>query len=76
MLNETLTVCYHCWLTLLHFYSFLGLMPAYMEKDGVLCTKFVCFYKREAGSTLPATQATVVLLDPEYGNVKAVSKHA
>ncbi|KAI3364967.1 hypothetical protein L3Q82_001134 [Scortum barcoo] len=53
-------------------HGFLGLMPAYMEKDGVLCAKFVCFYNREASSTLPATQATVVLLDPEYGNVKAV----
>ncbi|XP_069012044.1 ketimine reductase mu-crystallin [Embiotoca jacksoni] len=52
--------------------GFLGLMPTYMENDGVLSTKFVCFYKREAGSTLPAVQATVVLLDPEYGNVKAV----
>ncbi|MEQ2162209.1 hypothetical protein GOODEAATRI_017471 [Goodea atripinnis] len=54
--------------------GFLGLMPTYMENDGVLCTKFVCFYKREEGSTLPAVQATVVLLDPEYGNVKAVSQ--
>ncbi|XP_023805338.1 ketimine reductase mu-crystallin isoform X1 [Oryzias latipes] len=53
--------------------GFMGLMPTYMEKDGVLSTKFVCFYKREEGSTLPAVQATVVLLDPEYGNVKAVS---
>nr|XP_020471549.1 ketimine reductase mu-crystallin [Monopterus albus] len=52
--------------------GFLALMPAYMENDGVLCTKLVCFYKREDGSTLPAVQATVVLLDPEYGNVKAV----
>ncbi|XP_042253141.1 ketimine reductase mu-crystallin [Thunnus albacares] len=52
--------------------GFLGVMPTYMENDGVLCSKFVCFYKREDGSTLPATQATVVLLDPEYGNVKAV----
>ncbi|XP_035518136.1 ketimine reductase mu-crystallin [Morone saxatilis] len=52
--------------------GFLGVMPTYMENDGVLCTKFVCFYKREDGSTLPATKATVMLLDPEYGNVKAV----
>ncbi|XP_044034875.1 ketimine reductase mu-crystallin [Siniperca chuatsi] len=52
--------------------GFLGLMPTYMENDGVLCTKLLCFYKRADGSTLPATQATVVLLDPEYGNVKAV----
>ncbi|XP_074518823.1 ketimine reductase mu-crystallin [Halichoeres trimaculatus] len=53
-------------------HGFLGLMPTYMETDGVLSTKFVCFYKREDGSNLPSTQATVVLLDPEYGNVKAV----
>lgn len=53
-------------------HGFMGLMPTYMENDGLLCTKFVCFYKREDGSTLPSTQATVVLLDPEYGNVKAV----
>ncbi|XP_049419923.1 ketimine reductase mu-crystallin [Epinephelus fuscoguttatus] len=52
--------------------GFLGLMPTYMQNDGVLCTKLVCFYNREEGSTLPATQAAVVLLDPEYGNVKAV----
>lgn len=48
-------------------------MPAYMENDGILATKFVCFYKREAGSALPAVSATVVLLDPECGDVKAVS---
>ncbi|XP_031147125.1 ketimine reductase mu-crystallin [Sander lucioperca] len=59
-------------LTLQKHHGFLGLMPTYMENDGVLCTKFVCFYKREDGSSLPATQATLVLLDPEYGNVKAV----
>ncbi|KAL6095265.1 crym [Pungitius sinensis] len=53
-------------------HGFLGSMPTYMENDGVLCTKLVCFYQREAGSTLPATQATVILLDPECGNVKAV----
>ncbi|TNN24182.1 Ketimine reductase mu-crystallin [Liparis tanakae] len=54
-------------------HGFLGSMPSYMEKDGVLCTKLVCFYNREEGSTLPAAQATVMLLDPEFGNVKAVS---
>ncbi|XP_034716566.1 ketimine reductase mu-crystallin isoform X2 [Etheostoma cragini] len=59
-------------LTLQKHHGFLGLMPTYMENDGVLCTKIVCFYKREDGSSLPAVQATVVLLDPEYGNVKAL----
>ncbi|KAM7381915.1 hypothetical protein PAMA_012666 [Pampus argenteus] len=52
--------------------GFMALMPAYMENDEILCSKFVCFYKREEASTLPGVQATVVLLDPEYGNVKAV----
>ncbi|XP_028332444.1 ketimine reductase mu-crystallin [Gouania willdenowi] len=52
--------------------GFMLLMPTYMEKDAVLCTKFVCMYKREEGSTLPAVNATVVLLDPERGNVKAL----
>ncbi|XP_035469863.2 ketimine reductase mu-crystallin isoform X1 [Scophthalmus maximus] len=59
-------------ITLQKHHGFLGLMPSYMENDGILCTKLVCFYNREAGSTLPATQATVLLLDSEYGNVKAV----
>lgn len=53
---------------------FLGLMPTYMQNDGVLCTKLVCFYQREEGSRLPSTQATVLLLDPQFGNVKAVSE--
>ena len=52
----------------------MGLMPAYMEQEGILSTKMLCFYKREAGSSLPSTQSTVILMDPEYGNVKAVSK--
>ncbi|XP_051925712.1 ketimine reductase mu-crystallin isoform X2 [Hippocampus zosterae] len=48
------------------------LMPAYMENDGILSTKFVAVYAREKGSKLPAVQATVVLLDPESGSMKAV----
>ncbi|KAF7204754.1 ketimine reductase mu-crystallin [Nothobranchius furzeri] len=52
--------------------GFMGLMPTYMERDGILTTKFVCFYKRQEGSALPAVQASVVLLDPENGNLKAV----
>ncbi|XP_068610554.1 ketimine reductase mu-crystallin-like [Brachionichthys hirsutus] len=52
--------------------GFLGLMPAYMEKDGVLCAKLVSFYKRKEGSTLPGVKSTVVLLDPERGHARAV----
>ncbi|XP_034049311.1 ketimine reductase mu-crystallin-like [Thalassophryne amazonica] len=53
-------------------HGFFGVMPAYMEQDGILCTKMVCFYKREPGSDLPSTQSTVLLLDPQVGDVKAV----
>ncbi|KAG7259002.1 hypothetical protein CRUP_033949 [Coryphaenoides rupestris] len=52
--------------------GFLGLMPAYMEQEGILSTKMLSFYKREDGSPLPSTQATVLLFDPQYGNVKAI----
>ncbi|XP_051529834.1 ketimine reductase mu-crystallin [Myxocyprinus asiaticus] len=52
--------------------GFLGLMPAYMAAEGILCTKMVAFYKRAEGSSLPSTQATVLLFDPEYGNVTAI----
>uniref|UniRef100_A0A668A482 Ketimine reductase mu-crystallin n=1 Tax=Myripristis murdjan TaxID=586833 RepID=A0A668A482_9TELE len=56
--------------------GYFGLMPTYMENDGVLCTKVLCFYKRQAGSALPSVQSTVLILDPEYGNVQAVSTAA
>lgn len=49
-------------------------MPTYMENNGVLCTKIVCFYNREEGSSSPSVEASVVLLDPEHGTMKAVSK--
>ncbi|XP_049320303.1 ketimine reductase mu-crystallin isoform X2 [Astyanax mexicanus] len=52
--------------------GFLGLMPSYMPNEGILCTKMLTFYRREAGSSLPSTQASVLLFDPEYGNVTAV----
>ncbi|XP_003961534.2 ketimine reductase mu-crystallin [Takifugu rubripes] len=52
--------------------GFMLSMPAYMENTGILSTKLVCLYKRNEGSTLPSTQATMLLLDPECGNMKAV----
>ncbi|XP_072523845.1 ketimine reductase mu-crystallin [Salminus brasiliensis] len=52
--------------------GFLGLMPSYMPYEGILCTKMLTFYRRETGSSLPSTQASVLLFDPEYGNVTAV----
>ncbi|XP_071402560.1 ketimine reductase mu-crystallin [Centroberyx affinis] len=59
-------------LPLQKYNGFFGSMPAYMEKSGVLCTKLLCFYKREVGSTLPSVQATVLVFDPECGNMKAI----
>ncbi|XP_049615549.1 ketimine reductase mu-crystallin [Syngnathus scovelli] len=59
----------------LHLQKFNGnmcLMPTYMENNGILCTKFVGVYNREQGCELPSVNATVVLLDPETGSMKAV----
>ncbi|XP_010904255.2 ketimine reductase mu-crystallin [Esox lucius] len=61
-----------CTVPLQRYNGFLGLMPAYLAHEDFLCTKMVCFYKRESGSNLPSTRATVLLIDPEYGNVNAV----
>lgn len=52
--------------------GFLGLMPAYIAHEDTLCTKMVAFYRRDGKLNLPSTQATVLLFNPEYGNVKAV----
>lgn len=52
--------------------GFLGLMPAYIAHEDVLAVKLVSFYQRGVDSVLPAHQATVLLFDPERGNVKAV----
>ncbi|XP_062859419.1 ketimine reductase mu-crystallin [Trichomycterus rosablanca] len=53
-------------------HGFLGLMPAYIAHEGILCTKMVAFYRRPTRSSLPSTQATVLLFNPEVGNVTAV----
>lgn len=52
--------------------GFLGVMPSYMAADGILCTKMVTFYQRAEGSSLPATQATVLLFHPERGHITAI----
>uniref|UniRef100_A0A8C2K1D3 Ketimine reductase mu-crystallin n=1 Tax=Cyprinus carpio TaxID=7962 RepID=A0A8C2K1D3_CYPCA len=56
--------------------GFLGVMPAYLAAEGILCTKIVTFYQRAEGSSLPSTQATVLLFHPEHGHVTAVSHTA
>uniref|UniRef100_A0A8C1NPK2 Ketimine reductase mu-crystallin n=1 Tax=Cyprinus carpio TaxID=7962 RepID=A0A8C1NPK2_CYPCA len=52
--------------------GFLGVMPAYLANEGILCTKIVTFYQRAEGSSLPSTQATVLLFHPEHGHVTAI----
>jgi len=47
-------------------------MPSYLAAEGILCTKMVTFYQRAQGSSLPSTQATLLLFDPEHGHVTAV----
>ncbi|XP_061120566.1 ketimine reductase mu-crystallin isoform X1 [Syngnathus typhle] len=59
-------------LNLQKFNGNMCLMPTYMENNGTLCTKFVGVYNREKGCELPSVNATVVLLDPETGSMKAV----
>ncbi|XP_073683829.1 ketimine reductase mu-crystallin [Garra rufa] len=52
--------------------GFLGVMPAYLAAEGILSTKMVTFYQRAEGSSLPSTQATVLLFHPEHGHVTAI----
>ncbi|XP_053495908.1 ketimine reductase mu-crystallin isoform X3 [Ictalurus furcatus] len=52
--------------------GFLGMMPAYIAHEDTLCMKMVAFYRREESLNLPSTQATVLLFNPEYGNVTVV----
>jgi len=51
-------------------------MPSYLAAEGILCTKMVTFYQRAQGSSLPSTQATLLLFDPEHGHVTAVRHKA
>lgn len=48
-------------------------MPAYSAADDALTTKLVTFYEHKKDSSVPSHQATVLLLDPTNGSLKAVS---
>ncbi|XP_015281700.1 PREDICTED: ketimine reductase mu-crystallin [Gekko japonicus] len=52
--------------------GFLGVMPAYSAKDDALTTKLVTFYEHLKDPSVPTHQATVLLLDPTNGTLKAV----
>ncbi len=50
----------------------LGAMPAWLPSAGVLETKLVSVYPRNAGSGIPTHQALIVAFDPETGSPAAV----
>ncbi|XP_077172576.1 ketimine reductase mu-crystallin [Paroedura picta] len=52
--------------------GFLGVMPAYSERDDALTTKLVTFYEDLKDPSVPSHQATVLLFDPANGALKAV----
>jgi ornithine cyclodeaminase len=50
----------------------LGAMPAYLPSAGALTAKLVSVFPRNAGSTLPTHQATILAFDPETGEPRAL----
>jgi alanine dehydrogenase len=52
-----------------HFY---GVMPAFMPQPPALGTKLVTVYESNAARGLPTHLATIVLLDPETGELLAI----
>ncbi|HEY3007693.1 MAG TPA: ornithine cyclodeaminase family protein [Micromonosporaceae bacterium] len=50
----------------------LGVMPGFVPSVGVLMSKLVTLYPRNAGTELPTHQAVIVTFDPETGEPTAV----
>lgn len=48
-------------------------MPVYSAKDKVLASKLGSFYPENGNFNKPTHNTTVMLYDPEYGELKAVS---
>jgi ornithine cyclodeaminase len=53
-------------------HAFYGVMPAYIAQPPALGTKLVSVYHSNAARGLPTHLATIVLLDPETGELQAV----
>lgn len=53
-------------------HAFYGVMPAYITRPPALGTKLVSVYHSNAALGLPSHLATIVLLDPETGELQAV----
>jgi alanine dehydrogenase len=52
--------------------NFYGIMPAFMPQPAALGTKLVTVYESNASRGLPTHLATIVLLDPETGELLAI----
>jgi alanine dehydrogenase len=52
--------------------SLLGVMPVYLPSAGMLETKLVSLFPRNAGTGLPTHQAVIVAFDPETGTPSAL----
>jgi ornithine cyclodeaminase/alanine dehydrogenase-like protein (mu-crystallin family) len=53
-------------------HAFYGVMPAYIARPPALGTKLVSVYHSNAARGLPSHLATIVLLDPETGELQAL----
>jgi ornithine cyclodeaminase len=53
--------------------AFYGVMPAYLEAPAALGTKLVTVYASNAERGLPTHLATIVLVDPETGELLAIA---
>jgi alanine dehydrogenase len=52
--------------------GFYGVMPAFMPQPAALGTKLVTVYESNAARALPTHLATIVLLDPDTGELLAI----
>src|SRR5438067_9101461 len=52
--------------------GFYGVMPAFISQPAALGTKLVTVYESNAARGLPTHLATIVLLDPETGELLAI----
>src|SRR5215218_11509204 len=53
-------------------HGLLGVMPAYLPSAGILETKLVTLFERNAGTELPTHQAAIAVFDPERGSMSAL----
>jgi alanine dehydrogenase len=53
-------------------HGLLGVMPAYLPSAGILETKLVTLFERNAGTELPTHQAAIAVFDPERGAITAL----